>query len=78
MCNKGSYVKHVLVFFAILLPFISNAQKYSVGLKAAPLINWSAFGDSEDKEQFSSGVRIGYSVGALISFPLKHEFDFFC
>jgi hypothetical protein len=72
-----SRAKLLLLIFTFLLPIFSYAQKYSVGVKAGPLLNWSGFGDSEDKDLFDAGVRVGYSAGALISFPLKHEFDFF-
>jgi hypothetical protein len=69
--------KLLFLFFTFFLPIFSYAQKYSVGIKAGPLINWAGFGDKEDKDNFHNGVRLGYSAGGLISFPLKHEFDFF-
>lgn len=67
----------LVLFFPLFLSLLCYGQKYSVGIKASPLLTWSAFGDEEDKDRFSGGVKPGYSVGALVSFPLKHEFDFF-
>ena len=57
--------------------FISKGQKYSVGVKASPLISWPAFGDKEEKELFSREVSLGFAAGGVLSFPLKHDFDLF-
>jgi hypothetical protein len=77
MAITRSCAKLLTVFFAFFLPFFAYGQKYSLGVKAGPLINWSTLGDKEAKDKFSNGVRLGYSAGVLASFPLKHEFDFF-
>ncbi|HYC86360.1 MAG TPA: porin family protein [Chryseosolibacter sp.] len=71
------YTKLLVLFFAFFSPFFSYGQKYSIGVKAGPLINWARFGDPEAREDLSSGVKLGYSAGVLVSFPLKHDFDFF-
>jgi hypothetical protein len=72
-----SYTKLLILFFAFLFPFFSYGQKYSLGVKAGPLINWANFGDREEKDELSSGIKLGYSAGVVVSFPLKHDFDFF-
>src|SRR5436190_15874277 len=77
MVNKWTHAKLLLLLLFVVSPFFLYAQKYSLGVKAGPLVNWNGFADSQDREQFSSGVAVGYSLGGLISFPLKHEFDFF-
>lgn len=77
MVIQGSRTKLLMVFFVFFLTYFSYGQKYSVGVKAGPLINWIGFGDEEDKDNFSSGIKLGYSAGALVSFPMKHQFDFF-
>jgi hypothetical protein len=77
MVITRSCTKLLILFLTFFLPFFSYGQKYSVGIKAGPLMNWTSFGDKEDKDNFSSGIKIGYSAGMLVSFPLKHDFDFF-
>src|SRR5688500_18167352 len=69
--------KHLVLFLAFLVSYFSYGQKYSVGVKVAPLISWPGFGDKEDKDTFSRGVNLGYSAGALVSFPMKKDFDCF-
>jgi hypothetical protein len=60
-----------------LLSFFSYGQKYSIGVKAAPIVSWPGFGDKDDKKNFSRGISLGYSAGVVVSFPLKHNFDLF-
>jgi hypothetical protein len=47
-----------------------------MGVKGGALLNWAHFGEKEDKEKFRSRVRLGYTGGALISFPLKNKYSF--
>lgn len=77
MVSNRCLTKLLFIFPAFLLPFFSHGQKYSLGVKAGPLINWASFGDKEDRDNFSNGVKLGYSAGVVVSFPLKHDFDFF-
>jgi hypothetical protein len=69
--------KHFLLFLAFLAPVLSYAQKYSVGLKVAPLVSWPTFGDKEDKKTFSRGITGGYLIRGIASFPMKKNFDCF-
>lgn len=69
--------KRLVIFLTFLLPYFSYGQKYSIGLKAAPLMSWPAFGDKEAKKSFSRGVSFGYLAGAFASFPMKKNFDCF-
>jgi len=71
------YTKLLILFYAFFLPFFSYGQKYSLGVKAGPIVNWASFGDKYEKDTLSGGVKLGYSVGVIVSFPLKHDFDFF-
>lgn len=73
----GISVKHLMLVWAFFLSFFSYGQKYSVGVKAAPLISWPSFGDREAKDVFDRNITGGFSAGAVLSFPLKHNFDFF-
>jgi len=50
------------------------AQKFSLGLKAGVLGVYTNFPDAKDT--LSSGVKLGYSVAGLISFPLKRNCEF--
>jgi len=69
--------KHLLIFLAFFTTYFSYGQKYSVGVKAAPLITWPSFGEKDDKHDFSRGLTPGYAVGLLASFPMKKDFDCF-
>jgi hypothetical protein len=77
MVNPGlhSVTKHLLLFLIFLGSFIASAQKYSMGIKAGPLLNWSGFADKDLKHEFSTGVFFGYSAAGLISFPMKEAFE---
>lgn len=52
-----------------------HAQKFSLGVKAGPLISWAAFGDKADKDDFTSKPKIGYAGSGFISFPLKNNYS---
>lgn len=51
------------------------AQKFSVGLKAGGSVNWASFRDKYQKDTFSIKPSTGFSVGALIGFPLKNNYS---
>ena len=74
--RRGSFTRHFLLLLPFLFPVFSYGQKYSVGIKAAPLVSWPSFANKEIKDTLSVGLRGGYSVGALVSFPMKNKFDF--
>jgi hypothetical protein len=69
-------MKHFGFFLFFLIPVLGLSQKFSLGLKAAPLVSWAAFGDKDQKKEFSRGLTAGYCGGALIIFPMKEQFDF--
>jgi hypothetical protein len=52
------------------------AQKFSLGVKGGPMLNWAHFGDRDDKAIYSSKATVGYTVGGIIAFPLKKNFTF--
>jgi len=53
-----------------------HAQKFSLGLKGGANINWAHFGDSEDKANFDSKPKVGFTLGGTITFPLKNNYSF--
>lgn len=74
--RRGSFTTHFVLLFAFLIPVFSYGQKYSVGIKAAPVFSWPSFANKEIKDTLSRGLRGGFTVGALVSFPMKNKFDF--
>jgi hypothetical protein len=52
----------------------SNAQKFSLGLKAGVLGTYTNFPDQKDS--LKAGVTPGFSFGGLIMFPMKHNYSF--
>jgi hypothetical protein len=70
----------VIRWLLLLLPAVTvwpvaEAQKFSAGLRAGPTFNWLSFGDKDDKEDFSTNIKFGFSAAAIIQFPLKSRFD---
>lgn len=68
-------MKHLIIFLPLLMSFFSYSQKYSLGVKVAPLITWPSFGDNEAKDKFSRKNAVGFSTGVLIEFPLKKNYS---
>lgn len=52
-----------------------NAQKFSLGVKAGPLVLWSAYGDEFDGRNIDNKLKFGYYGAGLISFPLKNNYS---
>lgn len=67
-------VPFLLILFLSLTAAKSSAQKFSLGVKGGPLMLWTAYGDKDDKANFDSKVKLGYSVSGLIGFPLKNKY----
>lgn len=70
-----------MIFFRTLVLFTLStsslaayAQKFSYGVKAGLLGVYTNFSDQRDT--LKSGVKLGFSVGGLISFPMKKECSF--
>jgi len=55
-----------------------NGQSFSLGLKGGPSLTWADFSDNDDdiRAKFGTKPKVGFIVGGLISFPLKHNFSF--
>jgi hypothetical protein len=51
------------------------AQKFSLGVKAAPLATWSAYGDKDDGKRTDNKIKIGFYAAGFISFPLKNNYE---
>ncbi len=79
MFKTKSRCKILLLYCSALL-FIGNgeifAQKFSVGFKGSGSVNWAHFGEKEDKSNFATKVKAGYSVGGFISFPVRKSVAF--
>src|SRR5687768_11312406 len=54
---------------------IANAQKYSIGLRAGGTFNWASFRDKDQKDTFSVKPSTGFTLGALVGFPLKNNYS---
>lgn len=52
----------------------SYTQKLSLGVKGGPLALWSAYGDKDDRQEFDSKPKLGYSASGIIGFPLKKKY----
>lgn len=78
MCTRTrcNIVKYIFIISLVIASSDIQAQKFSLGLKAGPLINWAHFGDSEDKKDFSSRPKVGFTAGGAITFPLKNHYTF--
>jgi len=53
----------------------SNAQKYSLGFRAGGTVNWASFRDKDQKDTFSVKLSTGFTLGALLGFPLKNNYS---
>lgn len=54
----------------------SNAQSFSLGVKAGPSVTIGRFGDSDLRDIYSNKIKFGYTVGGFISFPLAKDYAF--
>ena len=59
----------------IVLANVANAQKFSLGLRAGGSVNWASFRDKYQKDTFSIKPSLGFTVGALVGFPLKNNYS---
>lgn len=59
----------------IILANVACAQKYSFGLRFGGSVNWASFRDKYQKDTFSIQPTPGFSLGALIGFPLKNNYS---
>jgi hypothetical protein len=66
----------ILVSLMAVTTLELQAQKFSLGLKAGPLIGWAAFGDKNDKDKFDTKPKLGFYGAGIIRFPLTKEY--FC
>ncbi len=69
-----SLTKTSVLLALSLCSFFSNAQKFSLGLKAGVQGTYTNFNDQRDT--LKSGVAPGFSFGGLIIFPMKKEYSF--
>ncbi len=64
------------LFLILCLAFQFNviAQKFDLGILAGPQIYKVSFEDPDDKDAFDSSFKLGYRMGAYITFPLENDF----
>ncbi len=68
-------VFRIFVLFTLsATSFAAYAQKFSYGVKAGVLGIYTNFPDQRDT--LKSGVKLGFAVGGLISFPMKRDCSF--
>src|SRR4051812_29186260 len=73
---QGKMVSGLLTFFAIVTCHLSEAQNFSLGVKAGPTATWTNFPDADVRDEFSTSVKFGYMIGGVIEFPLKKRYSF--
>lgn len=74
--TPGQMARSILVIIAISSFQYTEAQNFSLGIKAGPTATWANFPDADVRSQFSSGVKLGYMMGGVIQFPLKKRYSF--
>ena len=65
----------LLIICMIAMANVTYAQKYSVGLRAGGSLNWASFRDKYQKDTFSVKPSSGFTLGALVGFPLKNNYS---
>ncbi len=67
-----------IIFLILVLSLgtlLSYGQKFSLGVKAGPLMSWNSFGDKDDKDDYSHKIKPGFYAAGLICFPLKNSYS---
>jgi hypothetical protein len=73
---SGSFGRNFLLIICIFtLANAVQAQKYSVGFRAGGTLNWASFRDKHQKDTFSIKPTTGFTIGALVGFPLKNNYS---
>lgn len=78
--HNGTFTHKALIRFIVtigclLVAFLSAGQNFSLGLKAGPSLTWTDF-NRDVSGDFGTQPKLGYTVGGIISFPLKNRFSF--
>jgi hypothetical protein len=79
MFYKNTQCKIFALYCVILLSSVygkSYGQKFSMGLRGGALVSWAHFGEKEERAKFGSRMKLGYTAGGLINFPLKNRWEF--
>ena len=73
---SGSFGRNFLLIICMFaMANAANAQKYSIGLRAGGTLNWASFRDKDQKDTFSIKPTTGFTIGALVGFPLKNNYS---
>ena len=65
----------LLVICIISLANVVYAQKYTVGFRVGGTLNWASFRDKDQKDTFAVRPSKGFTIGALVGFPLKNNYS---
>lgn len=65
----------LLTFCIFMMANVVFAQKFSIGLRAGGTLNWASFRDQDQKDTFSVKPSKGFTIGALVGFPLKNNYS---
>lgn len=73
----STHIRLLLFLFSILIFSVlpSSAQKFAVGARAGASASMSAFGDPDDKSEFTNLWKPGFFISGLVNFPLKNNFS---
>ncbi len=73
--SESIWRNFLLTICMFLLAHAVTAQKFSFGIKGGGLMNWASFQDKEQRDTFSVKPSTGFTIGALIGFPLKNNYS---
>ena len=73
--SRGMRRNFLLIICMFITANIASAQKYSIGFRAGGTVNWASFRDKDQKDTFSVKPSTGFTVGALVGFPLKNNYS---
>lgn len=73
--NRRKYLNVFISLVLILSGAKGYTQKFIWGGKAGSTVSLNSFIDPDDKDEFSSGSKIGFAAMGLINYPLKKRYS---
>jgi hypothetical protein len=70
--------RYLIVFITLVLMLsgpIGYTQKFTWGVKAGTTMSLNSFIDQDNRDEFSSGSKIGFAATGFINYPLKERFS---
>jgi hypothetical protein len=71
----GSKIIWIVIVLITGSHYFTMAQKFDIGLLAGPQVYKVSFQDTDDRNLYSSTFKVGYRIGAYISFPMEDDFS---